>query len=176
MDRTSYEQVTGLDLNYHFMLDHHLWIRIAKTKPIKHIPNFWAAARHHKSAKNVSQAADFGRETLELLEWMKSQPDLAPIVEQNKRHVLAGAYRLNARYLMDGGQYSDSLKSYANAFLYQPKYTLSHWHRILYAMLGLVGGSNLDSLYTHFQDSRRPNLRGTANLDNWPGLCLKKAE
>jgi glycosyltransferase involved in cell wall biosynthesis len=176
MKRNLYEQVAGLDLNYHYMLDHHLWIRIANQKPIKHIPDLWAAARHHKSAKNVSHAAEYPRETFELLEWMQSQPDLAPIVEKNQQHVLAGAYRLNARYLMDGRQYADSLKSYANAFLYQPKYTLSHWHRILYAMLGLLGVKNLDGFYTRFQDSRRPNLRGTANLDNWPGLCLKKVE
>ena len=176
MDRTSFERAAGLDLNYHFMLDHHLWIRIANLKPIKHIPNFWAAARHHKSAKNISQSTEFGRETLELLEWMQSQPDLALIMEQNKRNVLAGAYRLNARYLMDGGQYADSLKSYAKAFFYQPKYTLSHWHRILFALLGLLGVRNLDGFYTRFQDSRRPDLRGTADLDNWPGLCFKQAE
>ena len=176
MDRSLYERVAGLDQNYHFMLDHHLWIRIASQKPIKHIPDLWAAARHHEAAKNVSQAADFGRETLEVLGWMQSQAELAPIVEQNKRNVLAGAYRLNARYLLDGRQYGNSLKSYAKAFRYQPKYALSHWHRILYAILGFIGGRNLDGLYSRFQDSRRPNLNSMANLNNWPGLCLKQVD
>jgi hypothetical protein len=77
---------------------------------------------------------------------------------------------------MDGGQFADSLKSYAKAILYQPKYTLSHWHRILYAMLGLLGVRNLDSFYARFQDARRPDWRSTADLDNWPGLCFKQAE
>jgi glycosyltransferase involved in cell wall biosynthesis len=176
MERKLYEQVSGLDQNYHYMLDHHLWIRIAGRKPIKHIPNLWAAARHHESAKNVSQAADFGRETLELLHWMQSHPDLAPIVEQTKQPVLAGAYRLNARYLLDGGQYADSIKSYLTAFRYQPRYALGHWHRFLYAVTGFFGGSNLDRLYSRFQDSRRPNLADAGNLDNWPGLSFKQVD
>jgi len=176
MRRALFEKVSGLDLEYHYMLDHHLWIRIACQEPIHHVSSIWAAARHHETAKNVSHAAGFGRESLELLDWMQTQPDLAPIVEQNKRDVLSGAYRLNARYLLDGGQYADSLKSYAKAFYYRPGYTASHWHRILYAMLGLFGVRNLDDLYTRFQDSRRPNLGGREELENWPGLCLNQAE
>jgi len=169
-----FEQADGLDLDLHFMLDHQLWIRIASEEPIHHVSSMWAAARHHESAKNVSQAAGFGRESLEVLNWMQTQPGLAPIVEQNKRDVLSGAYRLNARYLLDGGQYADSLKSYAKAFYYQPGYAASHWHRILYAILGLFGVRNIGGLYTRFQDSRRPNFVDREDLENWPGLCLNQ--
>lgn len=173
MAREFYEQVAGLDLNYHFMLDHHLWIRIASLAHIHHIPSMLAAARHHEAAKNVSQAAAFGRESLEILEWMKTQPDLAACVAAHKRQVLAGAYRLNARYLMDGGQYAPALKSYARAFFYQPIYTARHWHRVIYACLGMIGFRGLDRLYSRFQESRRPDLSRKDDLDNWPGLCLE---
>jgi len=176
MARELYEQVAGLDLNYHFMLDHHLWIRIASLAPIQHIPSMLAAARHHEAAKNVSQAAAFGRESLEILEWMKTQPDLAAFVAANKRQVLAGAYRLNARYLMDGGQYAPALKSYARAFFNQPVYTARHWHRVIYACLGMIGFRDLDSLYSRFQESRRPDLSGKDDLVNWPGLCLEQID
>ncbi len=176
MARELYEQVAGLDLNYHFMLDHHLWIRIASLAPIQHIPSMLAAARHHVAAKNVSQAAAFGRESLEILEWMKTQPDLAAFVAANKRQVLAGAYRLNARYLMDGGQYAPALKSYARAFFNQPVYTARHWHRVIYACLGMIGFKDLDSLYSRFQDSRRPDLSRKDDLVNWPGLCLEQID
>jgi glycosyltransferase involved in cell wall biosynthesis len=176
MRRALFEQVAGLDLEYHYMLDHHLWIRIASEEPIQHVSSIWAAARHHETAKNVSQAAGFGRESFEVLDWIQTQPDLAPIVEQNNRDVLSGAYRLNARYLLDGGQYADSLKSYAKAFYYRPSYAANHWHRILYAMLGLFGVRNIEGLYTRYQDSRRPNLGGRENLENWPGLCLNRAD
>jgi glycosyltransferase involved in cell wall biosynthesis len=171
--RNLFEQVKGLDLNYHFMLDHHLWIRIASLAPIQHISTMLAAARHHEAAKNVSQAAAFGRETLEVLEWMETQSDLVPIVAANRRHVLAGAYRLNGRYLVDGGQYAPALKSYAKAFINQPVYTTKHWHRIMYAFLGLLGFKNLESFYSRYQDARRPDLRGDEILNTWPGLCLE---
>jgi glycosyltransferase involved in cell wall biosynthesis len=171
-----YEQVGGLDLNYHFMLDHHLWIRIACQAHIEHIASMLAAARHHEAAKNVSQAADFGRETLEVMEWMRTQPELASLMAANQRRVNAGAYRLNARYLMDGGQYTPALKSYAKAFINQPVYTARHWHRVVYACLGMLGFKDLDSLYLRFQDSRRPDLSGKENLLNWPGLCLDQVD
>jgi glycosyltransferase involved in cell wall biosynthesis len=176
MARELYEQVAGLDLNYHFMLDHQLWIRIASLAPVQHVPSLLAAARHHEGAKNVSQAPAFGRETLEVLEWMETQPNLASLVAANKRQVLAGAYRLNARYLMDGGQYAPALKSYAKAFINQPVYTARHWHRVIYAFLGMLGFKDLDSLYSRFQNSRRPDLSGKDNLVNWPGLCLEKVD
>jgi glycosyltransferase involved in cell wall biosynthesis len=176
MARELYEQVAGLDLNYHFMLDHQLWIRIASLAPVQHVPSLLAAARHHEGAKNVSQAPAFGRETLEVLEWMETQPNLASLVAANKHQVLAGAYRLNARYLMDGGQYAPALKSYAKAFINQPVYTARHWHRVIYAFLGMLGFKDLDSLYSRFQNSRRPDLSGKDNLVNWPGLCLEKVD
>ncbi len=174
--RDLFEKVAGLDLNLHFMLDHHLWIRIANLAPIRHVPSMWAAARHHEAAKNVTQAAAFGRETLEVLAWMQTQPELKPIVDQYKRHVLAGAYRLNARYLLDDGLYRPALKSYAKAFVNQPVYTAKHWHRILYAMLGIVGVRNLESLYSQYQQAKRPDLRDQASLEGWPGLCLELSD
>lgn len=174
--RDAYERVKGLDLKYHFMLDHQLWIRIASLGPIQHEDSFWAAARHHGAAKNVSQAAAFGRETLEVLDWMQLQDDLGPLVNQNKRKVQAGAYRLNARYLLDGGHYGASIKSYSRAFVNQPLFTFRHWHRVVYACLGLLGVRNLDSLYTRYQDSQRPDLSSEIDLGDWPGLCLKRVD
>ena len=118
------------------MLDHQLWIRIANLAPIKRASAMWAAARHHEAAKNVSQAADFGRETLRVLEWMHSQPDLASLIQQNDRFVMAGAYRLNARYLLDGGFFAESLKSYGHAFINQPGYSLLRPGKIIFCVSG----------------------------------------
>src|SRR3990170_437224 len=135
--RALYEQVRGLDLDYHYMLDHQLWIRLASLAPVKHIAAIWAAARHHAAAKNVAQAEGFGRETICLLAWMQSQAELLPLIEKNKRQVLAGAHRLNARYLLDGGQSGPALKAYGQALKFDPLYTLHHWHRMVYAILRL---------------------------------------
>ena len=75
----------ALDTSYHFMLDHHLWLRMARIAPIRHVSALWAAARHHPAAKNVAQAAGFADETQRLLKWMQLQPDLAPLVSANQR-------------------------------------------------------------------------------------------
>jgi len=97
MRRSVLERAGYLEPSFHFMLDHHLWIRMARLAPVRHVAStsgpepvlgLWAAARHHPGAKNVSQAAGFGRETLEVLEWMKTQPDLAALIQRNHRRVL----------------------------------------------------------------------------------------
>jgi glycosyltransferase involved in cell wall biosynthesis len=163
----------GLDPSYHFMLDHHLWIRIARNEPIQHIPRLIGAARFHRAAKNVSQASGFGRESLRLLEWMQNQPDLAPLVRQESRRIKGGAYRLNARYLLDADQYSGSLKSYGLAIINQPGYALQHWHRILYAFWGFFGGKNYRPAYLKWRDRRKTALISGHSLENWPGLYIK---
>lgn len=174
MRRRFYEEAGGLALDYHFMLDHHLWIRIARLAPAKHIASFWAAARHHHDAKNVSQAAGFGHETLRVLGWMRSQPDLARLIDSERRYVIAGAQRLNARYLLDGGLYQAALKAYGYALMADPSYTLKHWHRIIYALLCLFGFRDLRKFYARFRGSRQRVRLSDLGFDNWPGLNLEQ--
>ena len=201
MRRSVLEKSGYLDSSYHFMLDHHLWIRLARCAPIQYFGGsidksssgpaaLWAAARHHPGAKNVAQAPGFARETIQVLDWMESQPDLEAIIAQNRKRVLAGAYRLNARYLLDGGLPAQALASYWRALLARPSYALKHWHRMAYAVLCLV---KLDSLTNSFRQrlsiNRRKRLAAQlhtqkfatgqqdltpakAGLESWPGLNL----
>lgn len=155
MRRAVLEKAGYLDPSYHYMLDHHLWIRMARLAPIQYVPRLWAAARHHPSAKNVSQAPGFGHETLRLLEWMQTQPDLAERITRQRRRVLAGAYRLNARYLLDGGQPGDALRSYGVALRNDPAYALKHWRRMLFAVASLVGGKRITQWYARQRDARQ---------------------
>ena len=149
LDRAGY-----LDPSFHYLLDHHLWIRLARLAPVEHIPAALAAARQHPEAKNVSQAAGFGREALRILEWMENQPDLAPLVKRDRRRIEAGAQRLNARYLLDGGMPAPALRAYASALVRSPGFTLQHGHRILYALLSLAGGKSLAGLYYRLRSKR----------------------
>jgi glycosyltransferase involved in cell wall biosynthesis len=167
---------SALDPSYHFMLDHHLWLRMAKTAPIRHIPAPWAAARHHPAAKNVAQAAGFASETQRLLGWMRLQPDLAPLITANRKMVEAGAQRLIARYLLDGGQPGPALQAYGKAFLLDPAYTLKHWHRIIYALLSLVGGKSLGNAYYGLRRRRQPDLKGIPELKIQPQSKRTKNE
>ncbi|MGE5378882.1 MAG: glycosyltransferase family 2 protein, partial [Bacteroidota bacterium] len=40
--REAYEQAGGLDVTYHYMLDHLLWIRMARQARIVYVPQTWA--------------------------------------------------------------------------------------------------------------------------------------
>ena len=169
MRRGVLEQAGYLEPSYHFMLDHQLWLRLARLAPIRHVAQPWAAARHHPAAKNVAHAADFSKEIFRIVDWMKSQPDLAPLVIRNRRKILAGAYRLDGRYLLDGGLPAPALKSYLRALIDDPSYTIKHGHRMAYAAASLLGISGLADRATH-RLSKPPALIPGADVENWPGL------
>jgi glycosyltransferase involved in cell wall biosynthesis len=148
MRRAVLDESGILDPSYNFLLDHQLWLRIARLAKVKYVPVEWAAARHHPAAKNVAQAEKFGDEIFRILDWAKTQPDLAELIAKDSRRVEAGAQRLNGRYLLDGGDAGASLKAYSKALLAQPGYALQHWHRMLFALLSLFGLSGLRSILT----------------------------
>jgi glycosyltransferase involved in cell wall biosynthesis len=173
MRRSVLERVGFLDPTYDYMLDHHLWLRIALKAPVQHVPGVWAAARHHSGAKNVSHAVKFAEETQRLLEWMNINPEYSGLIE-DQRYITGGAYRLRARYLLDGGLPADSLRAYFQAFLLQPGYTLKHWHRVTYALFSLVGGDSLARLYHRLRGARRPKLDFDPGVNEWPGLQPKQ--
>jgi glycosyltransferase involved in cell wall biosynthesis len=155
MRRAVLGKAGALDTSYHFLLDHQLWLRLAHQAPIQHVTATWAAARHHLGAKNVAHAAGFGEEAFRILAWMNTQPDFAPLVVSHRRRIEAGAYRLQARYLLDGGIPGSALRSYAMAFWRSPRFTLQHWHRIIYAMLSLLGARGLAAWYYRLKRSSR---------------------
>jgi glycosyltransferase involved in cell wall biosynthesis len=171
MRRRALQQAGYLDLSYHFMLDHQLWLRLARLGPVRHITQSLAAARHHATAKNVAQAAGFGREIFNILEWMEAQPDLASHLAKNRRVIEAGAYRLDARYLLDAGQPARALRSYGRALTKDPPYALKHWHRMAYAAASQLGmGEVVDRLLVD-KPGRGANPPVLAGVENWPGLA-----
>jgi hypothetical protein len=140
MRRAALERAGYLDLSYHFLLDHHLWLRLAQQGAVRHVAATWAAARHHPQAKNVAQAAGFGREAFRILEWLQTQPDLAPHLAAHRRRILAGAHRLDGRYLLDGEQPARALRAYLQSLRYDPAFALQHWRRMAYALVYLLFG------------------------------------
>jgi glycosyltransferase involved in cell wall biosynthesis len=185
MRRRFLEQVGLLDNSYHFLLDHHLWVRMARRAPLRYLGALGvqggftplAAARYHPGAKNVVLAAKVGGEIERLLDWMQNQPDLAALIAANRRQVFGGAYRLTARYLLDGGLPAQALRYYWKACLSWPSYALKHAHRMAYAALCLLGlDSPVDSLRDSSTLKGRQQLSAelrASGLANWPGLCLE---
>jgi glycosyltransferase involved in cell wall biosynthesis len=147
MRRGVLEQAGLLDLDYHYMLDHHLWLRMAQLAPMRYTRAAWAAGRFHADAKNVALAARFGQEAYRIAEWMPSQPGLVERYRRLERRVWAGAHRMNARYLLDGGQPAAAFKTYWKSILSYPPIGLSEAHRMLYAALSLLGLGSLKPVY-----------------------------
>ena len=141
--RSALEEVGRLDPTFHFMLDHHLWIRLAQRGRILHIPQVWSAARYHPQAKNRARAAEFGREAFRVLDWAKKQPGLAKPLSKVKRRALSSAHRCDSRYLLDGGQPASALGAWFRALFIHPPTALSRLNILVSAILTLTGLSRL---------------------------------
>jgi GT2 family glycosyltransferase len=141
--REAHEKARGLDPTFHFLLDHHLWIRIAQQGQILHVPQILASARYHAEAKNRAKASEFGREAFRILEWARRQPDLKEAVARVERRARASAHRVDARYLLDGGQPWPALKAWTGALLIHPPTALARLNILVSAVLHLIGLSTL---------------------------------
>jgi len=139
MRRFAFEKAGGLDLSYHFLLDHHLWLRIACLGKILHVPQTWAAARYHAEAKNRAKASEFGREAFRILEFVERDNYLAPALARIKRRATASAHRVDARYLLDGGQSAASLAAWTRALFIHPPTALARLNLLGSALLNLAG-------------------------------------
>ena len=144
--REAFEKTGGLDTTFHYLLDHHLWIRLAQQGRILHVPQTWAAARYHAEAKNRAKAAEFGREAFRILDWVKSKPELAGAISSVERRAHASAHRVDARYLLDGGQSWSALKAWMRAVLIHPPTALARLNIFASALLNLSGLSVLREL------------------------------
>src|SRR5690349_4781860 len=144
--RSALEKTGLLDTSFHFMLDHHLWIRLAQQGNVMHVPQVWSAARYHAQAKNRARAVEFGREAFRVLDWAKTQPDLVPALSGLERRALASAHRYDARYLLDGGQPAAALGAWFRALFIHPPTALARLNILISAILELLGLSKLRNM------------------------------
>jgi GT2 family glycosyltransferase len=177
MRRGVFEAAGGLDTRFHMMLDHHLWLRMARLAPIRHVPQLWAAARHHPGAKNAAQSPRFGAETLDVLAWLQTNPDFAPRFAGDARRIIAGAQRLNARYLLDGGLPGLALKAYWESVQRDPAYALKHWRRMAYAAAWLALGREPKQVERRKMAGSGPAaavaaLSDLPGIHTWPGIRM----
>lgn len=148
MRRSVLEQAGYLDLSYHYLLDVHLWIRMALIAEPEYVPDtLWAAARIHSDAKNIAHAESFGGEAFRLANWLCEDERFSPLSEKLHNKIWAGAHRLNAFYLVEAGQYKQALKSYAQVLRLAPSLSVGAFRRMGYAVLGALGAQNLRQKY-----------------------------
>jgi len=137
--REAYEKAGGLDTSFHFMLDHHLWIRIAQQGKILHVADVWAAARFHAQAKNRLKASGFGPEAFRILDWARGQPELTKTVSRVERRARASAHRVDARYFLDAGQPNSALGAWFRALFLHPPTALRRINIFISALLQIIG-------------------------------------
>ncbi len=141
------KQAGYLDPSYHCLLDHHLWLRLARLASAVYVPETWAAARYHAAAKNIARPEEFGREAYRIVDWMQSEPSLLPLFHRDEKRIRAGAHRFNAFYFLDGGKPLESLRAYGRGLRAHPPTVLRDWKRVLFAALSLVGFGWLRGIY-----------------------------
>jgi glycosyltransferase involved in cell wall biosynthesis len=139
MRSSAVRAVGGVDAGLHALLDHQLWIKLAMQGEIFHVDDTWAAARYHPGAKNWARAPEFGREAFQLLDWESHHNGLGPAFQRVKRRARASAHRLDARYLVDGGQPWPALKAWLRAFGIHPPTALARLNLLASALLGSLG-------------------------------------
>ena len=153
--RDALEKAGYLDSTYHFLLDHHLWLRLALQGRIFHADQTWAAARYHAEAKNRARATEFGHEAFRILDWARqTQPQLAPVLAKVGRRAQASAHRFDARYLLDGGQPWMALKAWMRALRIHPPTALARLNILVSALLHLSGLGRLREMYLQRRQAR----------------------
>lgn len=139
MRRSALTKTSGLNLDFHFLLDHLLWIHIAKQGKILHVDQTWSAARYHAEAKNRAKAAEFGREAFRILDEVAQDKTLAPVLAMVSHRARASAHRVDSRYLLDGGLSAKSLSAWLRALFIYPPTALARMNIFASAILSLLG-------------------------------------
>ncbi|MDO9546566.1 MAG: glycosyltransferase family 2 protein [Pelolinea sp.] len=135
MRRKVLQEANYLDPNFHYLLDHHLWLKIASRYPIKYVNDFWAAARFHIQAKNIAQPTGFSKEAFHIYDWIEDEPDLQMLFNKNKRKIKAGAYLVKARYLLDSNNNWAAFKNYLKSINLNPSILFQEKNRIAYSLI-----------------------------------------
>jgi GT2 family glycosyltransferase len=155
INRSLLEQVGFLDITYQFLLDHQLWLRLAQKGPVHYLPELLSAAHFHPQSKNVAKAGEFGLEAYHIVEWMCANPSMNEIYEQNRAKILAGAHRINARYLLDGGQPWPAFIAYMKCMRTHFSTAMTEWPRILFSLAASAGLGKLKYLHPRWRKRER---------------------
>jgi hypothetical protein len=121
-----------------------------------------AAARYHAEAKNRAQAAEFGRDAFRILEYAAQDKNLAPILARVKRRASASVHRVNARYLLDGGQSAAALSAWIRALFIHPPTALARVSILVSGILDLLGLKKLREAVLRRRETRYK--QGSSNL------------
>lgn len=162
--RSAWERAGGLDLSYHYLLDHHLWLRMSIEGKFAYLSEPLAAARFHAAAKNRAHTEEFGKEALRLADWLMNDPRTAAKAKPIRNEIYGGAAWLDAHYLSDGGEAGKSLKAYEKAFKLYPQRVLEDKNRLALTALMAVSPEAARKV---FQNRSEKRLEGLSEYNNY---------
>jgi glycosyltransferase involved in cell wall biosynthesis len=154
-------QAGYLPTDYHLILDHTLWVRIAALAPLMHVGEFWAVERTHSEAKTIAQSAQFVDEAFRFIQSLEHDPSFRPIISDNRKSIYAGLHIFAARRLIDSGQPQQALDHFQQAAQLSLKRVLSVWYKVLQALGGSLG---MGSLFMYYRQMRRRFQHRTQRL------------
>ena len=162
MRRSALADVGYLNEEYHLILDHELWVRLASRYPLSHVSEFWAIERTHESAKTIQQAAGFVEEARRLIDWAAGSEELADLVASEKRRIEAGFNVFAARRLIDAEDFSTAVRHLFFAMRLYPPTVAKYWYKVVQAVFSALGLSEAFMLYRR---SRRSVTHGGQVID-----------
>lgn len=145
-------QAGFLPLDYHLILDHTLWVRIAALLPLLHVDEVWAVERTHLDAKTIAQSARFVDEAFHFVQSLEDDPAFQPVFTSSYKEIYAGLHIFAAKRLIDAGQPRLALNHFRQAAHFSPAGVLSVWYKLIQALGGSLG---MQKLFLGYRQSRR---------------------
>jgi glycosyltransferase involved in cell wall biosynthesis len=152
MRREALQAAGYLGEDYHLILDHELWIRIASRNPIVHVPSFWAIERSHAEAKTIALAAGWVEEAERFLDRAEKTEDLGPLIQDNRVRIAASFNTFAARRLIDAGSYGEAARRLLRALVSYPPVVFRYWYKFVQAVFSALG---LAELFFAYRRTRR---------------------
>lgn len=147
--------------DYHLILDHELWIRMAAKAPILHVGEFWAVERTHPSAKTIAYAREFVNEAFRLVPSLETDKGCMECFLADKTGIFAGLHIFAGRRLIDADDPRSAISHFWQAWMLSPKRVIKIWYKVLQALGGVLG---LRSLFLAYRRARRKLQYGTQRL------------
>lgn len=152
MRRKALEEAGYLISEFHGILDHSLWIRIAARYPILHVPEYWAVERSHETAKTTAQATMFVDEAFRFVPSLEQQPLFRETFNRHSREIYAGLYVFAGRRYIDAGLPRQALAFLWKAWKLQPAAVRRYWFKVIQALGGVFG---LGKIFLWYRALRR---------------------
>lgn len=146
---------------FHMILDHDLWIRMAAQAPLLHVAEFWAVERTHASAKTIVQAREFVKEAFALIPSLEAESNFKDCFESNPNGIQAGLHIFAGKRLIDAGDPNSALSHFRKAWMFSPKQVIRVWYKVLQALGGIIG---MSSLFLAYRRIRRRVQHGSKHL------------